>query len=223
MSDTPQMTAPSYIRCELCECEGDPRGVDCGELTDGGTIWGKCSNDCDCHYSDPYDHAPAQPTNESAPEIPEDLMRMAIEIISTEAACIEWGATAARSRELVLEKLMFLRQSEKAFADARVAERQEQVERYDLMLAQTLAENQALTTALAAANARVQALEWRPITPESLPKFGDEVLGFGEKWIAVRVVFPDGEDYKNQKSRRIAGYTHYRPIGPPSQKGPQDA
>jgi hypothetical protein len=57
----------------------------------------------------------------AAQAIPEDLRRMAAQIIAMEAACIEWGATAERSRELVSEQLMILRESEQAFAAERIA------------------------------------------------------------------------------------------------------
>jgi hypothetical protein len=38
-------------------------------------------------------------------KIPEDLRKLAREIISTESICIEWGATAERSVELAAEKI----------------------------------------------------------------------------------------------------------------------
>jgi len=53
--------------------------------------------------------------------VPEDLRRMAAEIVRVEAACIEWGATAERSIELVVEQLMILRTAEQAFAAERIA------------------------------------------------------------------------------------------------------
>jgi hypothetical protein len=57
------------------------------------------------------------------------------------------------------------------------------------------------------------ALSWTPITPENLPKVGDEILAACEAYANVRNV--DAQDMRVLwKERRY--WTHFRPIAPPA-------
>ena len=59
--------------------------------------------------------------NQQRPEIPEDLQILAKKIVSTESACIEWGASAETSVNLVAEQLFLVRQAEQAFCAEKCA------------------------------------------------------------------------------------------------------
>ena len=58
--------------------------------------------------------------------------------------------------------------------------------------------------------------QWTPITPENLPKVGDEVLSVGEEGEAYLMAPWSDKDSFADLSRD--GWTHYRPITPPEVK-----
>jgi hypothetical protein len=60
---------------------------------------------------------------------------------------------------------------------------------------------------------QLAALSWTPITPENLPKVGDEILAACEAYANVRNV--DAQDMRvGWEERRY--WTHFRPIAPPA-------
>lgn len=73
--------------------------------------------------------------------------------------------------------------------------------------------------------AEVAVLQWKPITPENLPKVGDEVGGASGissyPWVC-KSVSAGMEKERNALSEESAwgrlGFTHFRPINPPVQK-----
>lgn len=71
-----------------------------------------------------------------------------------------------------------------------------------------------LCRAVSELTAQVQELQWKPITPESVPKVGDELLGKHEQLMKMpegyAPIIPMIEDFT------FAGWTHYRPITPPA-------
>lgn len=64
--------------------------------------------------------------------------------------------------------------------------------------------------------AQIAAMQWTPITPENLPKVGDELIGQRGKVMALpegyAPAIPMMEDFT------YAGWTHFRPIGAPNAK-----
>jgi hypothetical protein len=69
----------------------------------------------------------------------------------------------------------------------------------------------------------VERLSWKLITPESLPKIGDEVTGFdpAEAILSIHVravsrglALARNKNPQDRDWERL-GYTHYRPINPP--------
>lgn len=56
------------------------------------------------------------------------------------------------------------------------------------------------------------ALRWKKITPESLPKVGDEVFEFDSKECEAINCITEKRSYEGWKLNR---YTHYRPINAP--------
>ena len=72
---------------------------------------------------------------------------------------------------------------------------------------------------IALAESQLAALLWRPITPESLPKVGDEVTrNFKDGYWEVAAVadFLGVMAFLNFKAGE---WTHYRPINPPQMNG----
>lgn len=71
---------------------------------------------------------------------------------------------------------------------------------------------------IAELRAEVERLIWKPITPESLPKLGDEVYGHDGK-----TGYPESVDIEDDYTAEewvCDGYTHYRPSNyPASTKG----
>lgn len=63
---------------------------------------------------------------------------------------------------------------------------------------------------------QVAQMQWTPITPENLPKIGDEVLSPAtETHLAQVMTVPfDGREHEDIKWQ-WAGWTHFRPIAPP--------
>jgi len=77
---------------------------------------------------------------------------------------------------------------------------------------------------LATAQATIAALQWTPITPDNLPKVGDELARFpGDP--SVRLcqvqVWQVGENAGHEQPFsfrwRLSEWTHFRPISPPAQ------
>ena len=65
--------------------------------------------------------------------------------------------------------------------------------------------------------AELGALQWREITPEHLPKVGDEVI---DRWEAPDISKMSMAMWGWEAKDFIrAGFTHYRPIAPPQPKG----
>jgi hypothetical protein len=63
------------------------------------------------------------------------------------------------------------------------------------------------------AQEKIVALEWKPITPESLPKDGDEVGGFDSfPYVLDVVTYAAIKDYDTWRSR---GMTHFRALNAP--------
>lgn len=72
----------------------------------------------------------------------------------------------------------------------------------------------ALEEALAAANRKLTALEWKEIKPDSLPKVGDEVYRQNERtWDKVVKEVRKMYGSHHWQERR---WTHYRPINAPA-------
>jgi hypothetical protein len=71
---------------------------------------------------------------------------------------------------------------------------------------------------------RLAVLDWRPITPENLPKVGDEVFNECEPKDIVRAVLHDwGVGYKLMcNDWRKNGFTHFRAVNLPA-KEPHDS
>jgi len=69
--------------------------------------------------------------------------------------------------------------------------------------------------------AQLAALQWTPISPENLPKAGDEVLGYEDGLFPVYPVscIPDHE--RSAEDWHKHGWTHFRPIAPPEPSGVQ--
>ena len=65
---------------------------------------------------------------------------------------------------------------------------------------------------LAEAKAQIAALQWRPITPENSPKVGDEAYSCNDGDV-LEVRSCDLGTYSKWTN---AGWTHFRPINPPS-------
>jgi hypothetical protein len=62
----------------------------------------------------------------------------------------------------------------------------------------------------------VGAFMWKPITPESLPKDGDEVGGFDSfPYVLDVVTYAAIKDYDTWRSRCM---THFRPLNEPERK-----
>jgi len=70
----------------------------------------------------------------------------------------------------------------------------------------------ALEAQLAEANRKLEALDWKPITPENLPKVGDEVWQQGHDTYVVL----DKNQMRSANDYGVWGWTHFRPINPPS-------
>lgn len=78
---------------------------------------------------------------------------------------------------------------------------------------------------LSRAEANLQIMQWKPITPENLPQVGDEVGGVGESdsypWMCRAVtggtVKQRNANPQDRDWERL-GYTHFRPIAPPKGK-----
>jgi hypothetical protein len=70
----------------------------------------------------------------------------------------------------------------------------------------------ALESELAECEARIEDLDWRPITPESVPKIGDEVASKHFSFVepSENLERLDFEYVEGQ------GFYWYRPINPPS-------
>ena len=79
-----------------------------------------------------------------------------------------------------------------------------------LIAAKYRAEIATLEAQLAEAKERA---EWRPITPDSLPKVGDEVLRISDNGIVW--VYSAVKNYKSFDEAIALMDTHYRPINPP--------
>jgi hypothetical protein len=58
-------------------------------------------------------------------------------------------------------------------------------------------------------------LEWKPITEDSLPKVGDEVVSWASKWRNRTVDMLSGQVSMSYSTLREYGYTHYRSLNPP--------
>lgn len=69
---------------------------------------------------------------------------------------------------------------------------------------------------IAELEAKLAACEWRPITPEDLPKVGDEVF---TRYLEAHTIAPRAEDgiWENCANRT---WTHFRAINPPQQGKP---
>lgn len=66
---------------------------------------------------------------------------------------------------------------------------------------------------------QLDALTWTEITPENLPRVGDEVLWFDEEGSIVYEVTSMHVLFSAQKWRDERGMTHRRPINPPPPSG----
>jgi hypothetical protein len=64
--------------------------------------------------------------------------------------------------------------------------------------------------------AKLAALDWKPITHGNMPKEGDEVFRKRQDWITVDAVVPDDTSYEEWIKR--LKYTHFRPINPPKEQ-----
>lgn len=98
-----------------------------------------------------------------------------------------------------------------------------------LRLTQQLAEAQAaglpadIEKQLAEAKATIQRLDWKPITPESLPKMADEAIGEHLR-VIPNPYYPNVVSVTDWHERNLytadrwqeRGFTHYRPINPPT-------
>ena len=62
----------------------------------------------------------------------------------------------------------------------------------------------------------IRASDWRPITPESLPKVGDEALGYDLLGCDVYPVDSVPESERVFSVWHDWGYKYYRPINPPT-------
>ena len=71
---------------------------------------------------------------------------------------------------------------------------------------------------------RLAVLQWQEITPENLPKVGDENGGwfgvFKPTWEVRPFAWPTESSYKLAETLicealHVAGWTHFRPINPP--------
>jgi hypothetical protein len=62
------------------------------------------------------------------------------------------------------------------------------------------------------AQERIKDLEWKPITPDSLPKVGDEAMNPTTGEVIASPSFYDDLNYELWID---CGWTHYRPINPP--------
>jgi hypothetical protein len=71
-----------------------------------------------------------------------------------------------------------------------------------------------------ALESQLKALEWQPITPENLPKVGDEVACFDSGGSVIYEVSHLHTLFSSQKWRDERGMTHFRPINPPAQEQP---
>jgi hypothetical protein len=68
--------------------------------------------------------------------------------------------------------------------------------------------------------ARLKELEWREITPESLPKVGDELLN-AKRGVLMRLPADYAPMIPMMDDFTFAGWTHFRhfrPINPPARK-----
>ena len=63
---------------------------------------------------------------------------------------------------------------------------------------------------------QLAALQWQPITPENLPKVGDEVIAYEEELQVVYSVDCIPESERDAKIWNRNGWTHFRPIAPPA-------
>jgi hypothetical protein len=62
-----------------------------------------------------------------------------------------------------------------------------------------------------------EALEWQPITPENLPKSGDEIYrAAGDRPNDVADVMAECGEYDAVELYHRYGFTHFRPINPPA-------
>jgi hypothetical protein len=62
-----------------------------------------------------------------------------------------------------------------------------------------------------------EALEWQPITPENLPKSGDEIYrAAGDRPNDVADVMAECGEYDAVELYHGYGFTHFRPINPPA-------
>lgn len=71
---------------------------------------------------------------------------------------------------------------------------------------------------IAELRAEVEKLSWKPITPESSPKVGDELYrNVGEEFGGITVQEADDEmDSWIASDYAFEYWTHYRPINPPA-------
>jgi hypothetical protein len=77
---------------------------------------------------------------------------------------------------------------------------------------------------LATAQATIEALQWTPITPENLPKVGDEVWGPYTTWAGNPACYLQVVSrYHCIDLLPQSGYTHRRPISPPAQDSATEA
>jgi hypothetical protein len=77
-------------------------------------------------------------------------------------------------------------------------------------------ENRILHRELRAAQATIAALRWTEITPDNLPKMGDEIAHFAKsRFVEVAAVMDC--DIPWLERRHTNFWTHRRPISPPAQ------
>jgi hypothetical protein len=70
--------------------------------------------------------------------------------------------------------------------------------------------------------AQLAALQWMPITPENLPKVGDEVLVLVEgRYMVENVLEPLPLKRHRFTAAKRNGWTHFRSIAPPESSGVQ--
>lgn len=73
--------------------------------------------------------------------------------------------------------------------------------------------------------AEVERLSWKPITPESVPEVGHEMMNAYRTWSSldcVHIQVVTAAMRIDYEACRVAGFTHYRPINPPASTKGED-
>ena len=111
------------------------------------------------------------------------------------------------------------RQQEQRLAEKRLTPDQRRIAELEQQLADERLAFDHANEVIGKLEADIAALSWTRITPENLPRVGDEVLWFDEEGSIVYEVTSMHVLFSAQKWRDERGMTHRRPINPPTPPG----